>query len=43
MVVGGEVTESSGINVPVQVPRGTSETDVTSSGLIVPLVSIGLG
>ena len=43
VVVGGEVTESSGINVPVQVPRGTSETDVTSSGLMVPLVSIGLG
>ena len=43
VVVGGEVTESSGISVPVQVPRGTSETNVISSGLMVPLVSIGLG
>jgi len=37
------VTELSGINVPVHVPRGISETNVTSSGLIVPLVSMGLG
>ena len=43
VVVGGEVTELSGINFPVHVPRGTSETNVTSSGLMVPLVSIGLG
>ena len=43
VVVGGEVTELSGINVPVHVPRGTSETNVTSSGLMVPLMSMGLG
>ena len=33
----------AGISVPVQDPLGTSETFVTSSGLMVPLMSMGLG
>ena len=33
----------AGISVPVQDPLGTSETFVTSSGLMVPLMSIGVG
>ena len=39
----GEGLSVSDINVPTQVPLGTSETSVTSSGLMVLLVSIGVG
>ena len=42
MVFGGGEGVSA-INVPVQAPLGTSETSVTSSGLMVALVSIGVG
>ena len=44
MLVGGrEVTVLSGINVPEQVPLGTSKTEVTLSGLMILLVSTGDG
>ena len=43
VVGGGEGLSVSDINVPVQVPLGTSETPVTSSGLMVLLVSMGVG
>ena len=47
LVVGEFVVEvgvpAAGISVPVQDPLGTSETFVTSSGLMVPLMSIGVG
>ena len=40
---GREVTVLSGISVPEQVPLGTSEIEVTLSGLIILLVSMGDG
>ena len=38
-----EVRVPAGISVPVQDPLGISEIFVTSSGLMVPLMSIGSG
>ena len=43
LVGGRDVTELSGISAPEQVPLGTSETEVTFSGLIILLMSIGDG
>ena len=40
---GREVTVLSGISVPEQVPLGSSETEVTLSGQIILLMSIGDG
>ena len=39
----GEDVVVSARRIPVQEPRGTSDTLVTSSGLMVPLMSMGSG